>query len=201
MVLEELYKSKLQDSVQRHTALAIYEHEDVRNHEPPNYSRLKTIVRHHIDQTMRTCNFRVWNEKVERGPVTKRQKGRKVSVERIVGECCQWKAIGQFSKGDSCSFSHDGTSGNRYGHRQKGQSSSPAPKAQTQTDGRKPSKSSGLRESPSGTGGRIACRNFFTGKCANLSCNYWHPPLCLNNKSESGCKYGGKCRFQHTEVD
>ena len=73
-VLEGLHKSKLQDSVQRHTALAMYEQENVRNHEPPNYSRLKTKVRRHIDQTMRTCNFRARSEVVERGEVTKSQK-------------------------------------------------------------------------------------------------------------------------------
>ena len=45
----------------------------------------------------------------------------------------------QCSKGDSCSFSHDGAPGNRCGLRQKGQSPSLAPKPQTQTDGKKPS--------------------------------------------------------------
>ena len=38
-------------------------------------------------------------------------------------------------------------------------------------------------------------------KCTNPSCNYWHPPMCLNYQSESRCKYGDKCRFRHTEVD
>ena len=123
-------------------------------------------------------------------------------MERRVGECCQWKSIAQCSKGDSCSFSHYGAPGNRCGHRQKGQSSSPAPKAQTQTDAKQPSKGSGLRgECPSGTGGRIVCRNFLRRKCTNPSCNYWHLPVCLNHKSESGCKYGDKCRFRHAEVD
>ena len=36
-----------------------------------------------------------------------------------MGECFQWKAHGQCSKGDSCSFSHDGASGNRCDQRQK----------------------------------------------------------------------------------
>ena len=112
-VLEGLYKSKCQDSVQRHTVLAMHEQEDVRNNEPPNYSRLKTTVRRHIDQTMRTHNFRARSEIVWRGAVSKSQKGRKVSVERKVGECYHWKAIGQCSKGDSCSFIHDLASGNR----------------------------------------------------------------------------------------
>ena len=43
------------------------------------------------------------------------------------------------------------------------------------------------------TGGRIPCR--YRGKCTNPSCNYWHLPVCLNYKSESGCKYGDKCHF------
>ena len=64
----------------------------------------------------------------ERGAVTKSQKGRKVSVERKVGECYQRKEIGQCSTGDSCSFSHDRASGNRRDQKLEGQSSSPAPK-------------------------------------------------------------------------
>ena len=129
MVLEGFFKSKLQDSVQFQTVLATYEQENVRNNEPPSYSRLKTIVRRHIDQTMRTRNFRARNEMVERGAVTKSQKGRKASVDRKVGECYQWKATGQCSRGDSCSFSHDRASGNRCDQRQGGQSSSLAPKS------------------------------------------------------------------------
>ena len=54
MVLEGLYKSKLEDSVQLQTVLALYDEETVRNNGQPSYSRLKTSVRLHIDQTMRT---------------------------------------------------------------------------------------------------------------------------------------------------
>ena len=88
-----------------------------------------------------------------------------------MGECYQCKAIGQCSKGDSCSVSHDRASGNRCDQRQRGRSSSLAPEAQTQTDGKKPLKGSGLRgESPSGQGGRIACRHLSKGMCTNPSC-------------------------------
>ena len=34
------------------------------------------------------------------------------------------------------------------------------------------------RESPSGRKGRKACKTFLKGKCANPSCDYWHPPVC-----------------------
>ena len=97
MVLEGLYNSKLQDSVQLQTTLAMYEQEIIRNNEQPNYSRLKIAVRRHFDQQMRTRSFRDRNEIVERGAVTKTPKGRKAVVEWIVGECYQWKAIGQCS--------------------------------------------------------------------------------------------------------
>ena len=93
--------------------LALYGQETVRNGVHPSCSRLRTSVRVHIDPTMRTRNFRVRNEVVERGSVTKSQKGKEAFVERKVGEPFQWKAKGQCSKGDSCSFRHEPACGNR----------------------------------------------------------------------------------------
>ena len=123
----------------------LYEQENIRNNEQPSYSRLKTSVRRHIDQTSRTRNFRAQNKIVERGAVTTSRKGRKVSAMRKVEECYQWKAIGQCSKGDSGSFSHDRASGNRRDQRQEGRSSSPAPKAKAPSNKKIPSKNSSWR--------------------------------------------------------
>ena len=85
---------------------------------------------------MRTRNFRVRSEVVERGSVTKTQKGKKAHVERKVGESFKRKAHGQRSEGDSCSFSHDELAqGDLYGgQRRKGRSSSPAPNSRAKTD-------------------------------------------------------------------
>ena len=107
VILEGLYKSKLQDSVRLQTVLALYDQELVRNNGHTSYLRLKTSGKLHVAQMMRTRNFRVLNEVLERGAVTKSQKGKKAYVERKVGNCFQLKAHGQCSKGDSCSFSHD----------------------------------------------------------------------------------------------
>ena len=108
------------DSVQFQTVLALYDQE---------------TVRLHIDQTVRTRNFRVQNEIAERGAVTKSQNGRKGYVERKVGDCYQWKAHGQCLKGDSCSFSYDPASGNGCeAQRRKGPSSSPAPNSNVQAE-------------------------------------------------------------------
>ena len=58
---------------------------------------------------------------------------------RRVGECYQWKANGQCSKGDSCSFRHEPAYGQRCAGGPKEQS---CLKAKAQTDGKIPSKSS-----------------------------------------------------------
>ena len=104
VILEGLCKFKLQDSVQLQILLALYDQETVRNKGQTSHSRLKTSERPHIDQMMRTRNFRVRSEVVERGAVTKSHKGKKAYVERKVGECLQWKSNGQCSKRDSCRF-------------------------------------------------------------------------------------------------
>ena len=58
MVLEGLYKLTLQDSVQLQNVSALDDQETNRNSGQPSYQKLKTSVRLHIDQTIRTRNFR-----------------------------------------------------------------------------------------------------------------------------------------------
>ena len=48
----------------------------------PSYQRLKTMVRRHIDQMIRTRNFKAQNERIETGVLVNSHKGRNVSVER-----------------------------------------------------------------------------------------------------------------------
>ena len=157
MVLEGFYKSKLQDSVRLQTVLAMYERENVRNNEPPNCSRLKTLVRRHIDQTMRTRNFRAMSEIVERGAVTKSQIGEKrqrgEESERMLSVEIKWTVFEKETYVVSVMNERLETDAIRD---KKDNRPRPAPKAKAQTDGKKPSKSS--------------------GKCTNRSCNYWHLP-------------------------
>ena len=54
VILEGLYTSKIQDSVQLQTVLALYNQETVRNSGQTSYLRLKTSVKLHIDQMTRT---------------------------------------------------------------------------------------------------------------------------------------------------
>ena len=65
----------------------------------PDYQKLKTMVKRCIDQKLRLRNFDARNERIETGAV--------VTSRRRQGVCCQWKAKGQRSRGDRCSFRHD----------------------------------------------------------------------------------------------
>ena len=161
---------------------------------PGNYSKRKTTglpkiedvcLKLHIDQTMRNKNFKIWNEVVEIGAAAKGQKRKKFNVERKVGEYDHWKANGQCSKGDSCSFRHDQTSGDRcLDNISQRQSSPPTPKAKTQTDNQTLSKSLRCRGVRLAKRVRFPCR--FREKCANPSCSYWRLPVCQNYMSETG---------------
>ena len=73
IILEGLYKSKLENSIQLQTVMALHDQETART-KKLNYHKLKTAVKLHIDQMTRTRNFRVRNDVVERGSVTKSQK-------------------------------------------------------------------------------------------------------------------------------
>ena len=68
----------------------------------------------------------------DRGISQKVKRGKTSALKIRMGECCQWQANGQWSRGESCSFSH----GNNRG--QPAQSSSLAPWSQTPNDARRP---------------------------------------------------------------
>ena len=98
VILEGLYNSKLQNSAQLQTVLALYDQETVRNNGHTSYLRLKPAVKLDIDQMMRTRNFRVRSDVVERGSVTRSQKGKKACVERESGRVFSVESTGTMSK-------------------------------------------------------------------------------------------------------
>ena len=58
-ILESLYKMGIRVSGQLWTVLATYEQEIHQDRSRPNYQMLKTMVRRHIDQMIRTRNSNV----------------------------------------------------------------------------------------------------------------------------------------------
>ena len=59
--------------------------------------------------------------------MVKNQRGKK-REQRSLGDCWQWKANGQCSKGDNCSFRHD------KDKRAKSTQPNPSPRSSTQQD-------------------------------------------------------------------
>ena len=105
-ILEGLYKLKIRESEKLKTVLELYDLETHQKKLGPDYHRLKTMVKRSIEQEKRNKNFGARNENYERNAVVKNQ-GSKQRVQRILGDCWQWKANGQCSKGGNCSFRHD----------------------------------------------------------------------------------------------
>ena len=90
--LGSLYKLRIRESEKLKTVLELYNMESHQKKARPDYHRLKTMK-----------NFEARNGNYEKNAVVKNQ-GTKQRVQRSLGE---WKANGQCSKGDNCSFRHD----------------------------------------------------------------------------------------------
>ena len=106
-VLERLYKFRIRESVQLKTVLELYDMEIHPKISMPNSQKLKTTVTRSIDQKLRLRNFDARNVKIETRAVVTSRRGIS-GVARGKGICYQWKAKGQCSSGDKCSFRHDG---------------------------------------------------------------------------------------------
>ena len=150
----------------------------------PDYHRLKTMVKRSIEQKLRMNNFEARNGNYETSAVVKNQRV-KQRGQRILGDCWQWEANGQSSKGDNCSFRHDDNK------RAKMTQPKPSPSSSTQQNVKNASRTRSLRgKSPSGRMSRLPCKDYLKGTCSNLFCEKWHPPECLFYKSENGCRFG-----------
>ena len=104
-ILEGLYKLRIRGSEKLKTVLELYDLEIHQKKLGPDYHRLKTMVKRRIEQNLRIKNFEPRNGNYERNAVVKNQ-GTQQREQRILGDCWQWKANKQCSKGDNCSFRH-----------------------------------------------------------------------------------------------
>ena len=187
MVLEGLYKPKLQDSVQLQTVLTLYDQETPRNNEQTIYSRLKTSVRLHVDQVKITRNFRVRNEVVERGAVTWSQK-RKPTLRGKWENVFIGTQMDNFQKEthvvsvmnwlrETVAEARDQKDNRPLPHQIRRSRLTAREKILSKESGNK-------HESFSDKRSKIPCRY---RNCNNPSCGFWHPPVCQNYKSKTGC--------------
>ena len=105
-ILEGLYKIRTRESEKLKTALEVYKMEIHQKKIGPDYQRLKAMVKRSIEQDLRKRNFGSRNGNYETNAVVKNQ-GTEQRERRTLGDCWQWKANGQSSKLDNCSFRHD----------------------------------------------------------------------------------------------
>ena len=106
-VLESLYTLRTRESDQLKTVLALNDMEIHETISMSDYQKLKKrMVKRSTDQKLRLPNFDARNEGIETGAVVTSRWGLS-GIERGQGVCYQWKAKGQCSRGDKCSFWHD----------------------------------------------------------------------------------------------
>ena len=194
-ILESLYKLRIRESEKLKTVLELYNlkiHQKKAGHD---YRRLKTMVKISIEQDLRNRIFGSRNGNYERNAVVKNQVT-KQREQRTLGDRWQWKANGQCSKGDNCSFRQDA---NKRAEMTQPNSS---PNSFMQQNERKSSRTRSPRgKSPCGRMFRLPCKDDLKETCTNSFCEKWHPPECLLYKSESGCKIGEKCSYAHRQVE
>ena len=204
MILEGLHKSKLQDSVQLQTVLTLYDQETVRNNGQTSFLRLKTSVRLHIDQMMTTRNFRksqtkLWKE--EQSPRVKKE--RKPTLRGKWESVFSGRHMDKCSKGDSCSFSHDKTRTRRLVRWSETKRTNVF--SRTKFEGQGWRRERNILKHIRQQGGKLFRQKEQDSapiqKLSNPSCRNWHPPVCQNYKSETGCKFGRICFFWHVEAD
>ena len=99
-ILEGFYKLRIRASEKLKTVLELYDLEIHQKKLGPDYHRLKTMVKRSIEQEIRNKNFGSRIGNFEKNAVVKNQ-GTKQREQRILGDCWQWKANVQCSKGDS----------------------------------------------------------------------------------------------------
>ena len=160
-ILESLYKLRIRGSEKLKTLLELYNMEIHQKKAGPDYHRLKTMVKS-IEQILHFKNFEARNGNYERNAVVKNQ-GTKKRGQRAPGECWQWKANGQCSKGDDCSFRHD------MNKRVKSTQPNPSPSSSTLQKERNASRTRSPRgKSPSGRMSRLPCKDFLKGTCTKF---------------------------------
>ena len=120
----------------------------------PDYHRLKTMVKRSIEQNLRTKNFEARSGIFETSAVVKSQRV-KQREQRSLGDCWQWKANGQCSKGDDCRFRHE------KDKRAKSTQPNPSPGSSTQQNVKNASR---VQEAEAQVGKWLDCRARITSQ-------------------------------------
>ena len=139
---ESLYKFRIRECQKLKTVLELYNLETNQKRAKPHYHRLKTLVKRSIDQDLRSRNCEARNGRVEPNIFCQASEGQR-RVLKGQGECWQWQASWQFSKGDNCSFRHD-----EKKRAKPTAPPAPSPEPSTPQDGKNPAKAKQKSQRP-----------------------------------------------------
>ena len=194
-ILERLYKKRIRGSEKLKTVSELYDLEIHQKKAGLDYHRLKTMVIRSIEQNLRKKNLEARNGNYDRNAVVKNQ-GTKQREQRTLGDCWQWKANGQCSKGDNCSFRHD------TNKRAKWTQPNLSPRSSTQQSVRNASRTRSPRgKSPSGRMSRLPCKDYLKGTCTNSFCENGILQNASSTSRRRDADLGEKCSYAHRQVD
>ena len=170
---KDWYKLRIRESEKLKTVLELCNVEIHHNKAAPDNHMLKTIVRRSIEQNLRLMNFEARNGNHETSAVVKNQRI-KQREQGSPGDGWQWKANGQCSEGDNCSFRYD------KNKRAKSTQPNPCPGSSMQQNVKNASRTNSPRgRSPSGKMARLPCKDCLKGKKTT--------PFCENGILQNAC--------------
>ena len=144
----------------------------------------------------RTRNFRVRKEFVDRGAVTKSQIGKKACAEK------KWEHVGNVQKEahvvsvmtnwykETCTVVEDEKDDGYLPHKIR------RPELTAREKNPQKQQATEMKTYQS-----KKARFRAVIKTVKIRHEIWHPPVCQNYKSETGCINGRKCFFRHVEAD
>ena len=112
-----------------------------------------------------------------------------MALKEEKGLCYQWKAKGQCSRGDQCSFRHVQNRQQKPLHPLSHQ------RQEVDVEKKEPQ-----RQKPVWEVQPTAVQKLLE-RYLHLPCDCWHPPECQSYQSESGCKFGAECSFPRWKVE
>ena len=168
-----LYKLRMRKFDQLKTVLKLYDMEIHQKISLPNCQKLKTMVKRSMDQKLRLRVSDARNERIETWAVVARRR-RLSGIEREQGVFDQWKAKGQCSRGDKCSFQHDSD------ERAKSTQKKPLHILSHQHKEVEVRRERGASEAGVCLGSPTDSRAKTSWKVTGTKslCEYWHPPEC-----------------------
>ena len=107
-VLESLCKLRSSKTV-----LDLYEPEIHEKISKRDYQKLKTMVKRSLEQKIKARNSETRDEMIETGAVVKNRREKRWIAPGL-RDCHHYKAQGQCSKGDTCSFRHEGPKSGKW---------------------------------------------------------------------------------------